>query len=307
MPVILYVGSGSMKPIAAALERNPVLALLRPQEWIKNVFVAAPVLLTPTVLDWDVAGTVALGIVAFSLVASAGYVLNDVFDRVADRQHPKKRERPLASGTASMPLAIALIVLTLAGGFGLAVVLSLTFAALLLAYVAVMALYSAALKRLAIVDISIITGGFLLRVYSGGELADVTLSVWIVLITGLLALFLALGKRRDDLLQEVGQDHRQSLGGYNLAFVDSGTNFVLGALLVAYMIYTTDDQVVDRMQTDNLPWSVPFVLAGILRYLQVIHVHERSGSPTKIALTDRPMIAIIIGWISAMAFILYAN
>jgi len=296
-----------MKPIASKLKRNPILALLRPQEWVKNAFVAAPVLLTPTVLDWDVAGTVALGILAFSLVASAGYVLNDIFDRSADRQHPQKRDRPLASGAASMPLAIVLIVLALAGGFSLGVVLSTTFAALLLGYVVVMALYSALLKRLALVDISIITGGFLIRIYAGGELAEVTLSVWIVLITGLLALFLALGKRRDDLLQEIGLDHRQSLGGYNLAFVDSATNFVLGALLVGYMIYTTDDQAVARMQTDDLPWSVPFVLAGILRYLQVIHVYQRSGSPTKIALTDQPMVAIIIGWIAAMAYILYGQ
>lgn len=285
--------------------RFAALALLRPHQWIKNAFVAAPLFFTPWALTADSVATVGLGVVAFSALASAVYVLNDYVDRAADRLHPEKSRRPLAAGTVSVPMAFAFMGLLLAIGLGIAFGLSTGFAALALAYLVVNLGYSFGLKHVAIMDVLLIALGFVLRVEAGSVLIGVESSAWIVIASGLLALFLALAKRRDDVVRSLGGEHRRSLDGYNRVFLDTALAVVLGALLVAYLIYTTDAAVMARLGTDRLFYTAPFVVAGVLRFLQITLVEERSGAPTRIVATDPFLIGSVTGWALAFALLIH--
>lgn len=281
------------------------LRLCRPHQWTKNLFVAAALCFTPAAMTWPNAGRVALGVLAFSAVASALYILNDARDRAADRRHPTKRLRPLAADTARLDLALALAALLglagLAGGY----LLQTAFGHWLAVYVLLNLGYSLGLKHVSILDVMLIAVGFVLRLEAGAALIATPPSVWIVLCTFLLALFLAIAKRRDDLVGELGADHRRSLAGYNKLFLDAAMTLVLGALMVFYALYTTDRAVMDRLGSDQLYLSVPFVLAGCLRYLQIALVEQRSGAPTEIVLTDRFLILAILGWALLMGWLIY--
>jgi 4-hydroxybenzoate polyprenyltransferase len=282
-----------------------VIRLLRPHQWLKNAFVAAPLFFTPERLSAAAVERVGLGLIAFCAVSSAVYIFNDALDREADRAHPLKRLRPLAAGTVSLPAALAAMVVLLVAGLGLALWLAPAFAAVVVLYLAVNAAYSLGLKHLSVVDVMAIALGFVLRVYAGGILIDVRPTVWIIACTLLLALFLALAKRRDDLVKGVGDEHRQSLGGYTLGFVDTSIGVVLSALLVSYLLYTAAPENIHRYHTDQLYWTAPFVIAGILRYLQITLVEERSGSPTLVALTDRFLLIAMAGWVVVFAWLIY--
>jgi decaprenyl-phosphate phosphoribosyltransferase len=282
-----------------------VLRLLRPHQWLKNVFVAAPLFFTPEKLTAAMAGRVGAGLIAFCAVSSAVYIFNDLLDREADRAHPVKRRRPLAAGTVGLPTALAVMAALLAAGLGLAVWLAPSFAAAVGLYLLINIGYSLGLKRQSIVDVMAIALGFVLRVYAGGMLIEVRPTVWIIACTMLLALFLALAKRRDDLVKGIGDEHRQSLAGYSLRFVDTSIAVVLSALLVSYLLYTAAPENIHRYHTDQLYWTVPFVIAGILRYLQITLVEERSGSPTMVALTDRFLAIAVLGWIGVFAWLIY--
>lgn len=285
----------------------PAVALMRPHQWVKNAFVAAPLFFTPSAVSVNTALTVLLGLLCFCAFSSAVYILNDFLDREADRLHPDKCRRPLAAGTISVPAALALMTGLIVGGFALAVSLSPRFAAIAAVYLIVNALYSLKLKDVSIIDVMLIALGFVLRVYAGSELIMVLPSVWIIVCTGLLALFLALAKRRDDLVKRLDSDHRTALKGYTKPFIDTAINAVLGGLLVSYLIYTTDPAVMDRLGTKQLYLTAPFVIAGILRYLQITLVEERSGSPTKLALTDRFLILTVLGWVAMFAALIYGH
>jgi 4-hydroxybenzoate polyprenyltransferase len=221
--------------------------------------------------------------------------------------HPAKRMRPLAAGTVSIRQAFIMLAVLFVLGTGGAWLLSPAFGAVATSYFLINLAYSFWLKNVSILDVIVIALGFVLRVEAGATLIHVAPSVWIIVCTGLLALFLAVAKRRDDLVQALGQDHRKSLDGYSKPFLDATLTMVLGALLVSYAIYTTDEQVIARMGTDRLYLTVPFVLAGIMRYLQITLVEERSGSPTRIVLTDRFMMAVILGWMATLAVLLYLH
>ena len=275
---------------------NAVFGMLRPWQWTKNVFVMAPLFFTPPALSLKNVELVAAGFVSFCALASAIYILNDYFDREADRRHPEKQFRPLAAGTVAVSVAFMLFGVLLAGGFAIALVVSYEFALIAAGYVALNLAYSFGLKNVAILDVLIIALGFTLRVQAGAVLIDIAPSAWITITTGLLALFLALAKRRDDLSRKLCQDHRKSLSGYTLPFLDVAATIMLGALLVAYMIYTTDENVMSELRTDKIYYTTPFVVAGILRYLQIALVEKGSGSPTDVVLTDRFLIVTIIGW-----------
>jgi 4-hydroxybenzoate polyprenyltransferase len=282
-----------------------ILSLIRPQQWVKNAFVAAPLFFTPTALSLGNLQAVAGGIASFCALASALYILNDFADRDADRRHPKKRYRPLAAGTVSLPTASVLCLALLAAGFGLAIVLPGGVVTTIGLYVALSAAYSLGLKRLAILDVMIIAFGFVLRVEAGAVLIDVQPSAWILIMSGLLALFLALAKRRDDLSLELDSEHRRSLSGYSKPFLDVAVAAVLGALLVAYLIYTTDPAVMARLGTAQIFYTAPFVVMGILRYLQITLVEERAGSPTAILLTDPFTILTVLGWVLTFGWLIY--
>jgi decaprenyl-phosphate phosphoribosyltransferase len=275
---------------------SAVFAMLRPRQWTKNAFVMAPLFFTPPALSLRNVELVAAGIVSFCALASAIYILNDYFDREADRKHPEKQFRPLAAGTVSVGLAFTLFGILLTGGFAIALSTSYEFTWIAAGYVALNLAYSFGLKHVAILDVLVIALGFTLRVQAGAVLIGIAPSAWIVITTGLLALFLALAKRRDDISRNLGNGHRKSLSGYTLPFLDVAATIMLGALLVAYMIYTTDANVMKELDTDKVYYTTPFVVAGILRYLQIALVENGSGSPTDVILSDRFLIATIVGW-----------
>jgi decaprenyl-phosphate phosphoribosyltransferase len=284
----------------------PILVLLRPNQWIKNAFVAAPLFFTPQAISGAALVHVALGVACFSAMASAIYVLNDWRDREVDRKHPLKRLRPLAAGTVASGTALVLaLCLALASSMVASIWLPRGFTIVLAIYVLQNLAYNFGLKQIAILDVLCIAIGFVLRIYAGGTLIGVTPTVWIVACTLLLALFLGFAKRRDDLILGVDDEHRLSLSGYNLPFIDASLAIVLAALVVSYLLYTTQPDNMARMHSDKLYLTAPFVIAGVLRYLQVTLVEHRSGSPTRLALSDRFLMLTILGWLATFALLIY--
>ena len=279
---------------------------MRPHQWVKNGLVAAPLFFTPEQVNLDSIIAVVIAIACFCFISSSVYILNDYADREADRQHPEKKNRPLAAGTVPIPVAFGLLGLLLVAGFGGSFVLIGPQVVPFLAIYFVLNLaYSFGLKKLALIDVMIIALGFIIRVEAGAAAADLVPSVWIMIMTGLGALFIALAKRRDDLVRALDSGHRKALEGYNLQFLDSAMSIVIGAVLVAYLIYTTDADVIARMGTNKLYYTAPFVVLGLFRYLQITLVEERSGSPTKVILTDKFLMGVGALWALTFGALLY--
>ncbi len=280
-----------------------VLELLRPHQWLKNLFVLAPLFFSFHFTEVNMVAAV-FGFVLFSLAASSIYVLNDYHDIEEDRQHPTKCHRPLASGAVTKPQAI-LLMLGLWGVVSVgAYLLNPTFLAIVIAYVFLNMLYSFKLKHIPILDITIIAIGFVLRVFAGAVLIAVTPTMWIVLVTFLLALFLALAKRRDDcLLAQDGLKTRKNIDGYNLELVNAAMVLMAAVTLVSYIMYTVSPEVVVRFGSDYLYLTALFVIVGILRYMQITFVEENSGSPTKLLLKDRFLQLTLVGWVVSFGLI----
>jgi len=270
--------------------------LLRPRQWIKNLFVAAPLFFTSSLWTFQSFCLVGTAFLAFCFVSSAIYILNDIVDRDADKQHAIKKNRPLAADRISVRAALILFFILLGMGGGLSFFLGPVFITILFSYFAIQFLYCFWLKHIALIDVMVIAVGFVLRVLAGAAVIHVVSTSWIIIMTTLLALFQGLAKRRDDLVRQMDASHRRSLKGYNKTFLDVAISVILGSLLVAYLIFTTDDAVVSRFGTDRLFYTAPLVILGILRYLQITLVEENSGSPTEVVLQDTFMLASIIGW-----------
>lgn len=279
--------------------------LARPRQWIKNTFVFAPLFFTPTAASWPSARTVFLVFVGFCLISSAVYSFNDLRDREADRRHPVKKYRPLAAGTVGPVSAMGLV--GVLGVVGLAIVVlaapGAAFYALL--YVVANMAYSLALKRFPIIDVLTISLGFVLRIYAGAAALDIEPTVWIQICAGLLALFIALAKRRDDLVKELGAEHRESLRGYSKPFLDTCVVVTMAVLLVSYLIFTADPQAMERLGSDKLFLTTPYVIAGLFRYLQLMIVYERSGSPTDLLFSDRFLMASVCAWLASFAYMIH--
>lgn len=283
-----------------------LVRLARPRQWVKNAFVVAPLFFTPEAIDARNLGLVAAAVGVFCLLSSAIYAFNDWCDREADRLHPAKRTRPIAAGEVSPAAGLVFTVLLLVAAAALSVaVMPAPFTGFAAAYAVLSILYSLRLKHLSVLDVIVVALGFVLRVEGGAAAVDIVPSVWIVICTFLLALFLALAKRRDDLAKVTPGTHRPALKGYNLSFVDAALGLILAALLVSYLIYTTDTAVTHKFGTDRLYFTAPFVVAGVLRYLQIALVEERSGSPTDLALTDPFLIVVVLGWIATFGLLIY--
>lgn len=279
------------------------IILLRPHQWIKNFFIFAPLFFT-FAFDTKSLTTVFIGFFLFSLTASSIYILNDYHDIAEDRAHPTKKNRPLASGAVSKRTAIMLMGILSTISFVSAVYLSHSFAFILVAYIVMNIAYTFGLKHISILDIAIIAAGFVLRIYAGAALIDNTPSMWIVLVTFLLALFLALAKRRDDcLLAQDGKKTRKNIDGYNLEMVNAAMTLMAGVTVVSYIMYTVSPEVIERLGTHNLYLTSVFVIIGILRYMQLTFVEQNSGSPTKLVLKDRFLQLVLIGWVSGFYII----
>jgi decaprenyl-phosphate phosphoribosyltransferase len=280
---------------------------MRPHQYIKNLFIFLPLFFAMKVTYIDLFLNAFLAFIAFSLTASAIYILNDYHDIEEDRQHPAKKARPLASGTITKFQAIIIMPVLLAMGSTLMALLSIEVVTILMAYVVMNIAYTFSLKHVAILDVVIIAIGFVLRLFIGSAVTDIALSMWIVIMTFLLALFMALAKRRDDVLifLETGKKMRKVIDGYNLQLLDASMVIMASVVIVAYTIYTTSAEVVERLHSQYLYLTALFVILGILRYLQIALVLLDSGSPTHIILKDRFMQLCILGWILSYTWILY--
>lgn len=283
----------------------PIVRLLRPKQWIKNGFVAAPLFFTPDKVNAASLLDVLAGFVVFCMVASAVYCLNDLRDAEGDRNHPVKKNRPIASGAVAPVAAMVLMVLLLAGGAVLGAWRTPMILWVVGAYFATNIAYTLRLKHIAILDVLIVAFGFVLRVEAGALIIDTVPSAWILIVTGLLALFIALAKRRDDIVLDLDAEHRKSLDGYTLPFLDSSLMAVLSTLLVSYLIFTTDQAVMGRLGSEQLYFTGPFVIAGVLRYLQLTMVYERSGSPTDLVYRDPGLQLSVAGWLATFVWLLY--
>lgn len=279
--------------------------LMRPKQWVKNTFVFAPLFFTPLAVTADSVAGVLYVFAAFCLVSSGVYCFNDARDCESDRMHPSKRKRPVASGRVSGAVAMVMAVLLIFSGLLLAVWKTPSAAVVLLAYLAINAGYSLGLKKISIVDVMVISVGFVLRLHAGAAVIDVAPTPWIQVCGGLLALFIALAKRRDDLSLEIGADHRASLGGYTKPFLDNCIVVTLSALLISYLIFTLDGDAMTRLGSDKIFLTVPYVIAGIFRYVQLTVVFERSGSPTDLLFEDGFLLACVSGWLASYVYIIH--
>lgn len=248
------------------------------------------------------------GFIGFSLIASGVYILNDYRDRKEDAQHPVKKDRPLASGKVSVRVAFTLMGGVVAAGLIIFAFLDKYAFYLVTAYVFLNILYTFRLKHIPIIDISIIAIGFVIRVAVGALVAQphIPLSMWLILMMFLGALFLALAKRRDDvLLASDGVKVRKAIDGYNLEFINSAMVVMASVLIVAYISYTISPEIQEKFGSHYLYITVFFVILGVLRYMQITFVEERSGSPAKVLMGDLFIQVIIVCWIIAFAILIY--
>lgn len=289
-----------------------MLKLIRPHQWLKNVFVMIPMFFGGSLLDVSDVIASLVTFLAFSLIASSVYCFNDIIDVEADRRHPVKCRRPVASGAVSVRLAWMLmgLMLLLSAAvlclFG-SVERMLHVGAVILIYYVLNLLYCARLKQYAIVDVCVIAFGFVLRVLAGGFATDIALSKWLVLMTFLLTLFLSFAKRRDDVLRmnETGEPPRKNTIRYNLTFINQAVTITASVTLVCYIMYTVSPEVVSRFHSDMLYLTTVFVLLGLLRYIQIAVVDKKSGDPTKVMLRDRFTQCVVLLWALTFLILIY--
>lgn len=288
---------------------SAAVAALRPRQWIKNTFVFAGLIFAKRVSLADphdllvVLG--AFGI--FCALSSSVYLINDLADIERDRCHPVKCRRPLASGRLSPAAAVVMAIALGLGGLALAALVNPSFLLLAVAYFGLNLAYSFVLKHLVIVDVFSIAIGFVLRAAAGAEAIMVAISPWLLICTILLALFLALSKRRHELqlLEGEAVNHRGILAEYSPYLLDQMISVVTASTAVSYCLYTMWPDTVAKFGTSNLVFTVPFVLFGIFRYLYLIHQKDQGGSPERIMVGDPPMLINLLLWLAAVAIILY--
>jgi 4-hydroxybenzoate polyprenyltransferase len=285
------------------------IKLLRPKDWAKNLFIFIPSFFAEKFFDLNNIFRLSLAFVAFSCMASCIYILNDYRDIEDDRKHPVKRKRPLASGRVkkSVGLIIAIILFFVSVGIAVTVDHTFQFIFVLGIYFVLNIAYSLGMKNIAILDILILAAGFVLRVKAGAVVAKVDTSEWLIIMTYLLALFMSIAKRRDDFLltMETGANMRRSISGYNLDFLNTMLAFFSAIIIVSYIMYTVSGQTYIRLGTHRLYYTSVFVIAGILRYLQITFVMKRSGSPTEILYKDRFIQCTLLLWVLSIYGILY--
>ena len=287
------------------------IQLLRPLQWIKNAFVFAPIFFSNHLLENKYFWPTFIVFISFCLISSSIYCFNDLRDVEADRLHPKKRNRPIASGRISAKSGYVMMVLCMIGAFGvlpLARSVNTPYLYIIIAAYWLMNIaYCLWLKQIAILDVSIIAVGFVMRVITGGVATDIWISHWLVLMTFLITLFLAFTKRNDDyrLYEKTGQKPRVSITGYNKTFINEATAIIGSVTMVSYIMYTMSPEVIERMGTRYVYLTSGWVLAGLLRYLQNMIVFGLSGNPTKSLVKDHFIQICIIGWIASFFAIIY--
>jgi 4-hydroxybenzoate polyprenyltransferase len=283
-----------------------LLASLRPHQWSKNLVVLAALAFSKHLFEADAVARALLAVVIFCALSGATYVLNDLIDLDRDRLHPQKRLRPLASG--ALPVSVGRWAgLSLAlGGLAASLALGGRFALAALAYFALNVAYSFVLKHAVILDVLSIAIGFVVRAVAGALAIAVAFSDWLLVCTILLALFLALAKRRHELvtLQDAAS-HRRILAEYSPYLLDQMIAVVTASCLTAYAFYTLAPDTIEKYRSDRLSLTIPFVIYGIFRYLYLVHRREQGGSPSDVLLTDRPLLLAVALWAVAVVAIVY--
>ena len=281
---------------------------LRPRQWVKNLFLFAGLvfgqkLFTPAV--W----TAGAAFLIFCGLSGAVYLLNDVADRGRDRLHPDKRHRPVAAGRLSVPAAVTAAIVLIVAGLAASIWLSRGFALAALSYVALLTAYSAWLKHLVIVDVLVVAIGFVLRAVAGALAVQVAISGWLLICTFLIALFLALGKRRHEVLSLEGaaSQHRAILAEYSAALLDQMIAVVTASTVTAYALYTMSPETVAKFHTALLPATLPFVLYGIFRYLYLLYQRHLGGNPSDAVLRDRALLLNTLLWMGSVLLIIYGT
>lgn len=284
-----------------------VVSLLRPTQWSKNAVLFAALIFSKHLFKPADVVLVTLGCLAFCLLASGAYVMNDLWDCDRDREHPLKSLRPLPSGRVRRGTAVAMAVGLIVLGLGGTVLLNRGFALLACLYFLLQLGYTFWLKEIVILDVMAIASGFVIRAVAGGVIIAVPVSPWLIICTFLLALFLGFSKRRHELilLEARATDHRASLKEYSPYFLDQMIAVVTASTVVSYAIYTVSPEVREKLGTDKLYLTVPFVLFGIFRYLYLVHQREEGGNPTQILLSDQPLLLDVLLWIVTAALLLY--
>ncbi len=280
---------------------------MRPNHWLKNIFIFAPLFFSGSATHPDKAVIVTVIFLCFCLMSSAVYLLNDIIDRERDRMHPKKRTRPVASGRLSVKFAAIFSALLAFIALSLAFAVSEPASGILAGYALLNISYSTWLKHVVIADVFCIALGFVLRVLAGGVAIEVQTTSWIIMATFLLALFLGLAKRRSELilLHKESNKHRPILEEYSPQLVDELISVVTPVTLVTYLLYTLDPSTIERFGSTTLYYTGFFVVFGIFRYLYLIHRKNLGGSPTEVVVKDLPLAAAIVGWTVTFSLIVY--
>ncbi|MBQ9649001.1 MAG: UbiA prenyltransferase family protein [Prevotella sp.] len=287
------------------------IQLLRPLQWLKNTFVLAPIFFSNHLLESEYLWPTLIVFASFCLTSSSIYCFNDLKDIEADCLHPKKCKRPIASGAVSVTAGYVMMILCMVGALVL-----LPFAKspntpylyiIVVCYWLMNIAYCLKLKQIAILDVTIIAVGFVMRVLIGGLTTDIWVSHWLVMMTFLVTLFLALTKRNDDyrIYEQTGTKPRVSITGYNKTFINEATAIVASVTMVCYIMYTMSPEVIERMGTRYVYLTSGWVLAGLLRYLQNMIVYNHSGSPTKSLVKDHFIQLCIAGWLISFFIIIY--
>ncbi len=289
---------------------NSYLKVIRPHQWVKNTFVFLPLFFGRSLLQTDLLINTIIVFFGFSLAASSIYCFNDVIDVEADRRHPVKSKRPVACGAVSERMAYAMMFVMIVMSMGILSLLGrniMQTVGVILGYWFLNMAYCWRLKRYAIIDVCIIAFGFVLRILAGGSATDIVPSHWLVMMTFLLTLFLSFAKRRDDVLRmmKTGEAPRQNTSRYNLTFINQAITITGGVTLVCYIMYTVSPDVVASFGTQYLYLTSGYVILGLLRYIQLAVVDEKSGDPTKVMLHDRFTQLIVVAWCLTFLVIIY--
>lgn len=301
-------------PVAVQAQSRPristvgaVVESLRPGQWVKNGFVFAALIFSHSLTHWNRDLRVAIATLLFCVISSAVYLLNDIIDAPDDCNHPVKRLRPVASGRLSVRAAGWTATPLALGSLGGAWMLDHTFFLVLITHAGLNLLYSLILKRVILLDVFIVAAGFLLRVIGGAVVIHVEFSSWLIVCTTLVALFLALSKRRHELvaLGETASNHRAILASYSPYFLDQLIAIVTASTVMSYALYTLSADVRTKFPGKRLELTIPFVLFGIFRYLYLVHQKEKGGNPARVLLTDPVLLAVVLVWAASVILIIY--
>ena len=280
---------------------------LRPHQWTKNLLVFAALIFSANLFEFDYIKDSILIFIYFCLAAGSIYVINDIVDRNEDIIHPEKKKRPIACGNISIVFSvIASITLLIVAVIG-ALCINITTGAVLGTYVILTLFYTIKLKHIVIIDILLVAIGFVLRAVAGAVAIDVYISSWLLVCTFFLALFLVIGKRRQELilLNENAADHRKILAEYNIRVLDQMIAVVAAITIVSYALYTLDSKTIEKFSTENLVFTIPLVILGLFRYFYLVYKKDLGSSPERILISDKGIMATVLVWILLIGLIIY--